>query len=481
MLLRNARITQKNYIVFQHNNQDYYQPINDDTKINIFNQPLINIYLEQFEETIGKVTYNDITHISILENHSRVINGLPCRLKSLIVISSMAGELVLSNEVKETIELIHIDKSNISKFPDISNCHKLKVLKLNHSEITKFNITYDLPNSLLELNLQNNLITNNNFSYGQLLNAVKKTKFNFSDNCLNYDAFPNELAYKCNLVRQFTYKHNKIKLANVGDENIRYFINQHCNNADDNANNLFGNQNVHLSSINQSILSSIDKMKDYVNTHNVPMLKIPKDSYSWISCLWHNEEMLIYKHLLKNKNLTKSLECSTLNSFTNMTFSQTFELISSILDFKCKKGQINLMDAIERMETEINDSIGLCFTGQYNRLINSMVGIIEGVHVGFSSNEELQLEFGKIIEKFNKNISTFEELCCHAKNILINTNEHVQYTWMSAINDLKPDDTSFNYNNKTYLKTHDEFILDCLTKDVLGYSSDNNVIVFFDS
>ena len=133
----------------------------------------------------------------------------------------------------------------------------------------------------------------------------------------------------------------------------------------------------------------------------------------------------------------------------------------------------------ERITTEIGDSVLLCFTGKYNRLINSMVGIIEGVQVGFSNNEQLQLEFGKIMEKFNSKEYTFEDTYCQAKSILEFVEDGGKESWLVAIHDLRPDDTIIEYKNKQYFKTWDDDILDLSAKELVGYCMEDK-IVFLD-
>ena len=187
-------------------------------------------------------------------------------------------------------------------------------------------------------------------------------------------------------------------------------------------------------------------MKNYVQENKIIIEQLPKinitDSSS--SCLYglvnsfltkyntssntsdiNDTSLSILEHYYnRNKGgkflsyLNDNLNIETINTMTNMTYKATFELIWSILYFKYKQKIINLDDVFERITTEITDSVGLCFTGKYNRLINSMVGIIEGVQVGFSKNEELQLEFGKIIAKLNSKEYTFEDTYCQAKSIL---------------------------------------------------------------
>ena len=98
-------------------------------------------------------------------------------------------------------------------------------------------------------NWRNNLITNKNFSYDKLLNKITTLKINLSDNHLNYDEFPEKLRLKCNLIRQNTYIHNKIDFGNVGNENIRAFVNYDANRLaiiidDTRTNQLFGPQSI---------------------------------------------------------------------------------------------------------------------------------------------------------------------------------------------------------------------------------------------
>jgi hypothetical protein len=114
------------------------------------------------------------------------------------------------------------------------------------------------------------------------LNKIQTVKINLSDNHLNYDEFPEKLRLKCNLLRQNTYVHNKINFANVGTENIRAFIHQANNGPaivlehDTRINPLLGPQNVHLSSVNKSILNSVNAMKNYAQENEIFIEKIPK-------------------------------------------------------------------------------------------------------------------------------------------------------------------------------------------------------------
>lgn len=478
-LINNVKVMSKNHIIFNHKNKNYYKEIDNDNKLNIFNKNLMNIFLDQFSVNIGKVTYDDITVISVLENHNEVIRDLPKNLRHLIMLSTYCHRFELNNEVCLTIEHISIDQSNITSFPDISNCVNLKTCKISHSAITNFDLSYDLPNALYELNVQGNLITNLNFAYEKLLDKIEQKtlrKINLSDNYLDYDKFPEILRLKCNLIRQHTYKHNRIHRANVANINIANIVNINMNNGLQlRPTDFFSSQNVHLSSINKSVLKSVNNIKKLIDDNGVTLVSLSSFSNQ-------NEPQKLFQsyfnyNFINYKVLCDDFNKDSKNSITNLTYKETFELIWSLLYFMHKKEECNLDDVVNRIKAEIEDGSKMCFTGKYNRLINSMVGIIEGVQVGFSEGEELQLEFGKIIQRFNNNEDeeyTFNNLLCDSKELLKFVKaEELKQPWMDAINDLMPEPEIIKYNGNEYWRTFDYDVLDIYDKTLVGYYMEN--------
>jgi len=64
---------------------------------------------------------------------------------------------------------------------------------------------------------------------------------------------------------------------------------------------------------------------------------------------------------------------------------------------------------IERLKEELTEAMGMCFTGRMNRLVNSLSGIVEGIKVSFSIEEQIQLESQKIIERLNNKTITLKK------------------------------------------------------------------------
>lgn len=96
----------KNHIVFKHANICYSKNIAGDDVENIFNENLMNIFLEQFEENIGKVNYNDIVYISVISNKDNVIRNLPNNLSGLFVMSSTCTNLIGSIQIGHSLTLL---------------------------------------------------------------------------------------------------------------------------------------------------------------------------------------------------------------------------------------------------------------------------------------------------------------------------------------------------------------------------------------
>ena len=104
----------------------------------------------------------------------------------------------------------------------------------------------------------------------------------------------------------------------------------------------------------------------------------------------------------------------------------------------------------------------MCFTGRINRLVNSLIGFIDGITVGISIKEQLQLEIGKIIAKLSKKEITYEvsvkEITALFDDHEVKEDETIttyyKQAWLDALDDYKPeeeqkvDDITVNYTDR---------------------------------
>jgi hypothetical protein len=489
----------KNHIIFKSkiNNVDrfYTKNLQGDTILNVFNRDLMNIFLNQFEETIGEITYDDIVHISVIENRDEIIQNLPVNLVGLYVTSSICTNIILSESVQNSIKSIDIDKTNINVLPDLSGCRNLTRIRISTSNIRNFNINYELPNTLTDINLQKNVIqnTNTNFSHDKLhkIASAHFNKINFSDNHLIYDLIPDNIARKSHVIRQGVYEHQPVRNNNVAEVHIRNLIRQRDlePSAPPAPQDIFNSQSVYLTSINKSVVASIHVIREYLKNNGVNVRQLtPNIDDSTSSVLSsvakyitrHNkitvdeEYQLKFNNFLRRYNFNNeefiiSFKLETKHGITKLTYKETFELVWATIIHMIGTNQYEEADLFERLHTEIRDSIGMCYTGKYNRIINTLVGILDGVNVGISEKEEIELEFDKLLTRLRKciNFETFNTAYCEANEILYNSSD--KHSWLIALNDYAPNPimiptskivpTSLDVDKK-YFITWDNLILD---------------------
>lgn len=419
------KVLSKNHICFEKNGNYYYTNITGDLITDIFKRNLMNIYLERYEQDRNiVVNYDDIITISSYENHDTIIQDLPNKLRRLTVMNSTCTSIVLNEHNKQTIELIHVDKTNINTLLDISECPRLIALQINHSNISAFDTP--LPDSLKELNLCGNVLTNANFNFAHITKQIEKHadnkkntirqpfsgfRLNLNDNYFNHDLIPENIQKKYLFLRQGTYKHHPITFRNVHAENIRNQVFENRNGTETIRNVLSNNrQTVHLSSINKSIEKSYLILQDYLKTKKFNVCKLTKDFLPQFQvikkmqdCLKRNGHEQQEFELFCNLNsdiysfIQVQFDLSTVHSITGKTYKEIFELIWTIIIHHPLKD-----DLLVRLKDELTDSRGMCFTGCINRLFNTLVGFIDGVKVSISYKEEIQMSIQMILAKMNK-------------------------------------------------------------------------------
>ena len=446
------------YLQFTKNGQLYTDKLTGDNALNIFDEQLTNVYLDKYVEEINEVvTYNDIEVLYLLKNND-LIQGLPHNLKYLHLKSATLQELPISDIVAPNIEVIFIDFTNLRVFPDISKCVNLRELTINHSNLTSLQFSYLLPPKLQVLNLRYNNITNLDFT---IFKTHPKLKINLSYNHLTNESINNLLMVnnKADLKMQNKYTHNRISHINYNAIEIQHFM----HNLNNNNNNLAdtpipGNvlsantQTVHLSSINKTIVTSFVEIEKYIKTHQLTH-KI-EDRYLV------NEITTSFKHHNLNFNnqtltdtdckafLTAKLSDKTKHSLIKVSYMELLSIIWNIIHTHSQNTNL-----IERLHSEMDDSVGKCFTGCLNRLINVLVGYVDGVIVSISLKEELQMSIQRLMDKFIKKERNFKQTKEEMVQLLnqdyeIDKDDPNNYisqeykaTWLYALQDYRPDPT----------------------------------------
>lgn len=106
----------------------------------------------------------------------------------------------------------------------------------------------------------------------------------------------------------------------------------------------------------------------------------------------------------------------TIHELFGITFAELLEMVVRIA-----KHHPQSADVLERIRIELKDADGKCFMGRMNRLINALVGFLEGVYVGISSREQIQMEIQQILQKLVNETATKEECMLELEQVFEST------------------------------------------------------------
>lgn len=471
------------FLQFTKNGHVHTDKLSGDNDLHIFNIDLTNVYLDKYNELINEhVEYDDIVVLHLFKNDD-IITRLPNNLKSLYIKCGTLEQLPISDIVAQNIENICLDFTNVEVFPDISKCIRLTELTINHSNLQSVMLTYNLPPNLKVLNVRYNNIHEIDFS---IFKTHQNLKINLSYNKLNNSIIDDILMInrKTEIKMQNNYLFRRINANNynvfeirnlmINIENNRYAAIRNQTNSNNDMlvvrNILEGNsQTVHLSSINNTVKSSYKNMQEYVKNNR---LRIKPSNIMTIDEICN---VFLENNLYDVSSfLTQKLDMSDSHSILKIKYIELLAIVWTIIDNHPQRVYL-----IERLHSEIMDSIGKCFTGCINRLINVLVGYLEGVVISISLKEEIQMSIQLLMSKlmnFTIDYNTTKQeivkilnqkydVDLSDKNNIIS--DEYKESWLNALEDYRPNAILCNIDNNTH-------IIYYISYDNLVYNSHEN-------
>ena len=350
----------------------------------IFNRGLVNVLLEPYQELEGiNYTYDDISTMIINEFYYPELNEdindevLPKGLKKLEIRRSYLNVLP---EFPQSIEKIIIGSSEIH----LNEAHFTKYPNLKQLELTVLSFI----NPSVPTNCYKKITLKHEYNdYGTLtMNLIYEGRADF-DTHINLDDTIDYRDYRDG--RLFEYNPPVIVLPDANK--LAHLVNN--------------GQSVHISSINKAICKSIALINELAEkyppvenplSYIIKPTNVFKRAYHYICNVFKNE--------IRSTIIEDWFASGEIHSLHKITFAQLFEkVVRIIIHHEYKEG------LIERLREELTEAIGMCFTGRMNRLVNSLSGIVEGIKVSFSIEEQIQLESQKIIERLTNETITPEQ------------------------------------------------------------------------
>jgi len=217
--------------------------------------------------------------------------------------------------------------------------------------------------------------------------------------------------------------------------------------------NIFNSgQTVHISSICNSVTKSVLKITELTNyiytisSKDVLINELIDEFYTWKAKTFLQRMYYLFGNQITNSIMVSNIRLwigyPDRHTKTGITYGELLARVWILI-----KNHPQKEDFINNVKIELNSSVGVCFTGRFNRLVNSLIGFVDGVTVGISIKEQLQLEIGKLINKLGANKISYND--CHKKITELfedpdvkedeTITSYYKQSWLDALDDYKPD------------------------------------------
>jgi len=369
----------------------------------VFNRNIMTILLEQFEDDI--YTFDDISTIIINDFIHTKIEDIPINLKKIEIINSYLNSLP---QFPVSIEIIIINTSKIALSEDFTKYPNLKQLKMG--VLSDTNSTYPPTLIFKHINVNIRSFYRKENYFVMPVEGVKQVNSLINNSqSVHISSVNKHICDSLLVIDELAAKYTKLENPILDIFSNRKII-KDKKKKNTNTRKWSKNKNGSLLSISTlyNFMNSISGNPTRIEKTHVQEQEEEEpeeeDGHNLITKMinWYSESK-IDSRLIKEIMVWNSQE-SIVHSIHKISFSQLFEKIVRIIIHH--KQRVNLT---ERLKTELTDSIGYCFTGRVNRMVNSLVGIVDGIKVSFSHKEQLLIESQMIIKRLMNKKITFEK------------------------------------------------------------------------
>ena len=275
--------------------------------------------------------------------------------------------------INKDIKHLDLSYNNLTQLPiEIGQLTQLTNLYLSYNNLTQLPVEIGHLTQLTTLDLSYNNLTQMPVEIGQL--ALLTTLY-LSYNKLTY--LPVEIGQ---LTQLSTLYLSGNPIENLLNPIIQRVIQRIKNIKKINKDTIYTDtQNVHSSSIQQSIKDSIN------NLMNAFIVDYPLTYLDWSVLNQKTKEII-----------TEYIDCNDIHTMLNITFKELFIAVVIEMDKLSPDLQIEIQ---KRMNEEMQESECKCFTGRISRLVNCLSGYSDKVKIQITENEEINNIISVIMSK----------------------------------------------------------------------------------
>lgn len=422
--------------------------------------------------------YDDIISINVVNLCQNIIEDLPHNLETLTIQRTTLFNITIPHQCTK-LKHIKIKDSNLSSVPELDFLPNLQSITFENGGIKQ--IPERFPASLQSINLSGNCLDEFNTN---IMSFPKHVPIILCKNGFTEKEIYNEynILYgtqyftpKQTIISDYSIEKNNalniieetLNANRYNPEDLNIVYHQPFNNdfferrmppiiapvRPKRENNIFSSaQTVHISSICNSITKSLYKINELTNTmYGVTTKEILIDEL--IDEFYTKKSKNIFQrayHFLtspiQNGAMAESVKrwvvIDDVHTKTNMSYGELLAKVWILV-----KNHPQKEDFIANVKIELKASVGVCFTGRFNRLVNSLIGFVDGITVGISIQEQLQLEIGKLIAKLGKKEIEYDECYKTIEKMFddpdVKEDESVtadyKKSWLDALEDYKPE------------------------------------------
>jgi hypothetical protein len=422
----------------------------------IYPKNLQQLYLKKCSyiyENLG-ILPNSITHVEINECYLHSVNKLFCEEQTKLEFIDLSKNRINQIGVNFPPNIISIDLSynELVKLPQ-DNCFPLSLQLLDLS----FNKLKDLPEWIINLN--ENIVANmmpNQFWFNSYTNiSLNRTihdyylimadrffdsglrkKFEYAKRVIEHNLPNNEIQNGQNNIPQIRLElinnrpmfndfnpiqnNRRANLLNPIHHNLIHHNPLH-HNPNLRQTTAEQGQNVHNSAIQDSFAKSVDCLMK--NT-------LPKND-DFFNSMWRYyifDGLNIIRNLTFLNKVKADCELKDIITRIGVTYKEVMERIWTISENHEHKYEIRRI-----LKEEVMDGYGVCFTGRITRVVNSLCGFIDGITIGYSTNEQISNGIITIMRRADNDPELDVEAEVRKYLNELNIPEEQQRPWLEAL------------------------------------------------
>ena len=306
---------------------------------------------------------DNLTYLNLSYNNFRIFPEKSCKLKNLKMLYMNGNRIKIIPDINlNSIEALYLNTNRICNISDtIGNLVHLKNLELQDNCIAK------IPETIGELACLETLSLSNNVYLSSIPRTIggcrQLTRIHLENNQL--ERLPVEIT-QCVRLTEIHINDNPIELGPI----VQRFVN-HRRNINNHTGLYRNRENVHTTSIQQSIKESI--------------INLLNDTF--IMQKTELTDAIVNHHSISPKN--KDLLCAYINDENDSHSTLYCTFFDVFMKVYGRILSAPTYEIYKRLDEELNEGECKCFTGRLSRIVNVLNGFFDDIRVSISENEQI--------------------------------------------------------------------------------------------